>query len=56
MLFLYIPSEETTLDKVTFGLTVLIVGISGTFLTLAVIIGCTIIMKKIFPPEGNDSA
>ncbi|MGB9616370.1 MAG: OadG-related small transporter subunit [Desulfomonilaceae bacterium] len=43
------------MDKLTFGLTVLIVGISGTFLTLGVIILCTYLMKKIFPPDGGDT-
>lgn len=43
------------LDKLTFGLTLLIVGVSGTFLTLGVIILCTSIMKKLFPPMDRDS-
>ncbi len=38
------------MDKWTFGLTVLLVGISGTFLTIGILILLTNVMKKIFPP------
>jgi len=43
-------------DKLTFGLTVLIVGISGTFVTLGILVIFIDLMKRIFPPEGETNA
>lgn len=42
------------MDKWTFGFTVLLVGISGTFLTLGILILLTNVMKKIFPPSQEN--
>jgi Na+-transporting methylmalonyl-CoA/oxaloacetate decarboxylase gamma subunit len=40
-------------DKWAFGFTMMIVGIGGTFLTLAVLILTINILKKIFPVAAN---
>jgi hypothetical protein len=52
-----IPEKRgITVDKLTFGLTVLIVGISGTFVTLGILVIFIDLMKRIFPPEGETNA
>ncbi len=37
------------MDKWSFGFTMMIVGVGGTFLTLAVLILAIQILKKVFP-------
>ncbi|MFL9827534.1 OadG-related small transporter subunit [Rhodoplanes sp. SY1] len=37
------------MDKLTFGLTMMVVGIGGTFLTLSILIWSIQLLKKIFP-------
>ncbi len=37
------------MDKWSFGFTMMIVGVGGTFLTLAVLIFVIQVLKKIFP-------
>jgi Na+-transporting methylmalonyl-CoA/oxaloacetate decarboxylase gamma subunit len=44
------------MDKWSFGLTMMVVGIGGTFLTLAILIGTINILKKIFPVDANSDA
>ncbi len=46
------------MDKWSFGFTMMIVGVGGTFLTLAVLIFVIQILKKIFPlsAEGGGKA
>lgn len=46
------------MDKWTFGFTMMIVGVGGTFLTLAILIGAIAALKKVFPyvPEANRAA
>ena len=43
------------MDKWSFGFTLMIVGIGGTFVTLAILIFAIEALKKIFPyrPEGG---
>ena len=43
------------MDKWAFGFTMMIVGVGGTFLTLAILILTINILKKIFPfsPDGD---
>jgi hypothetical protein len=41
------------MDKWTFGLTMMVVGIGGTFVTMAILIGAIQLLKKIFPVEAN---
>lgn len=44
------------MDKWSFGLTMMVVGIGGTFLTLAILIGTISLLKKIFPVDANGDA
>ena len=37
------------MDKWSFGFTMMIVGVGGTFLTLAILIFAIQILKKVFP-------
>lgn len=43
------------MDNMTFGWTMMIVGVGGTFLTLAILILMIEVLKKVFPlrPEGD---
>ncbi|MBI5690877.1 MAG: hypothetical protein HZC55_12380 [Verrucomicrobia bacterium] len=43
------------MSTTTFGLTLLIVGMGGTLVTLAVIAGCLRLLTKLFPAENSDS-
>jgi len=42
------------MDKWTFGLTLLIVGIVGTFVTLWVLALATELLKKVFPLQPEE--
>ena len=42
------------MDKWAFGITMMIVGIGGTFLTLAILIWSIQILKMIFPLSAED--
>lgn len=42
------------MDNVTFGLTLLIVGMGGTLVALAVLAMLMSLLKKIFPVEGEE--
>ena len=44
------------MDKWTFGFTMMIVGVGGTFLTLGILILTINLLKKIFPVVSNDEA
>jgi hypothetical protein len=44
------------MDKWAFGFTMMIVGIGGTFVTMAILIGAIQLLKKIFPYEANSEA
>jgi Na+-transporting methylmalonyl-CoA/oxaloacetate decarboxylase gamma subunit len=48
-------TRRDKMDKWSFGLTLMIVGIGGTFVTLAILIFAIEALKKIFPyrPEGG---
>ncbi len=41
------------MDKWTFGITMMVVGVGGTFITLAIIILLTNLFKKVFPVENQ---
>jgi Na+-transporting methylmalonyl-CoA/oxaloacetate decarboxylase gamma subunit len=43
------------MDKWTFGFTMMIVGVSGTFLTLWILSLVIGLMKRIFPVVAEDS-
>jgi len=43
------------MDKWAFGVTMMVVGIGGTFLTLAILIWSIQLMKKLFPLSAEDS-
>lgn len=43
------------MDKWTFGLTLMIVGMGGTFLTVWVLSLVINLLKRIYPLAGNDS-
>ncbi len=46
------------MDKWSFGFTMMIVGVGGTFITLAILIFAIQLLKKIFPlsaETGGDS-
>jgi hypothetical protein len=45
-----------SMDKLTFGLTMMVVGIGGTFLTLAILIWSIQLLKKIFPLSAEDGS
>lgn len=42
------------MDKFTFGMTMLLVGMGGTILTLGLISGIIALLKKIFPLENEE--
>jgi Na+-transporting methylmalonyl-CoA/oxaloacetate decarboxylase gamma subunit len=44
------------MDKWTFGLTMMIVGVGGTFLTLGILILTISLLKRIFPVASNGDA
>ncbi len=46
------------MDKLAFGLTMMIVGVGGTFLTLTILIWSIYLLKKVFPlsAEGSGKA
>ena len=44
------------MDKLTFGLTMMVVGIGGTFLTLSILIWSIMLLKKIFPLSAEDGS
>jgi hypothetical protein len=44
------------MDKWTFGLTMMVVGIGGTFLTLSILIWSIQLLKKIFPLSAEDGS
>jgi Na+-transporting methylmalonyl-CoA/oxaloacetate decarboxylase gamma subunit len=41
------------MDKWTFGLTMMVVGVGGTFLTLGILILTISLLKKLFPVETD---
>ncbi len=43
------------MDKWAFGLTVTVVGVGGTFLTLAILIWSIQLLKKLMPLPAGDS-
>jgi hypothetical protein len=43
------------MDKLAFGLTMMIVGIGGTFLTLGILIWSIELLKKLFPLEPSQA-
>lgn len=43
------------MDKWAFGLTMMIVGVGGTFLTLGILILTINLLKKIFPVANGDA-
>lgn len=43
------------MDKWAFGVTMMVVGIGGTFLTLAVLIWSIQLLKKFFPLSAGDT-
>ncbi len=43
------------MDKFTFGLTMLIVGMGGTLLTLGIMSVIMALMKKVFPLKKEES-
>lgn len=44
------------MDNWTFGLTLLVVGVGGTFLTLAILIWSVQLLKKLFPLSAEGDA
>jgi Na+-transporting methylmalonyl-CoA/oxaloacetate decarboxylase gamma subunit len=44
------------MDKLTFGLTMMVVGIGGTFLTLSILIWSIALLKKLFPLSAEDGS
>jgi len=42
------------MDNTTFGITVTLVGMGGTLLTLWIISLMIVLLKKIFPLEGDE--
>jgi Na+-transporting methylmalonyl-CoA/oxaloacetate decarboxylase gamma subunit len=42
------------MDKWAFGITMMVVGVGGTFLTLAILIWSIQLLKKIFPLSAAD--
>jgi hypothetical protein len=43
------------MDKWQFGMTMVVVGIGGTFLTLAIIIAAIELLKRLLPPTAKDN-
>ena len=44
------------MDKWAFGVTMMVVGVGGTFLTLAILIWSIQLLKKLFPLSAEDSS
>ena len=44
------------MDKWTFGLTMMIVGVGGTFLTLWILSLVMSLLKKVYPLAGEDAS
>ncbi len=44
------------MDKWSFGITMMVVGVGGTFITLGIIIALTNLFKKIFPVSSENSS
>jgi hypothetical protein len=44
------------MDKMSFGITMTVVGIGGTFITLGIIILLTNLFKKIFPVSAENQS
>lgn len=42
------------MDKWAFGLTMMVVGIGGTFLTLTILIWSIALLKKVFPISAEE--
>ena len=42
------------MDKFTFGMTVMVVGMGGTIIILGVMSMIMVLLKKIFPLKGED--
>lgn len=42
------------MDKWAFGLTMMIIGVGGTFLTLTILIWSIALLKKIFPLPAEE--
>jgi hypothetical protein len=47
-------NEEFQMDKWTFGVTMLVVGMGGTLLTLGIMSMIIALLKKIFPYKKED--
>ncbi|MGC2777333.1 MAG: OadG family protein [Bradyrhizobium sp.] len=43
------------MDKLAFGITMMVVGVGGTFLTLAILIWTIQLLKKLFPLTAEDT-
>jgi len=43
------------MDKWAFGVTMMVIGVGGTFLTLAILIWSIQLLKKLFPLSAEDS-
>jgi len=41
------------MDKLSFGITMTVVGVGGTFITIALLILVMNLLKKVFPPGNN---
>jgi len=41
------------MDKLSFGITMTVVGVGGTFITIALLILVMNLLKKVFPPANN---
>ena len=46
----------TNVDNLTFGVTMVVVGMGGTFLTLWILSLLMIVLKKLFPYKPEDEA
>ncbi len=44
------------MDKWSFGITMMVVGVGGTFITLGIIIVLTNVFKKIFPVSSENNS
>ncbi len=42
------------MDKLAFGVTMMVIGIGGTFFTLAILIWSIQLLKKLFPLTAED--
>jgi Na+-transporting methylmalonyl-CoA/oxaloacetate decarboxylase gamma subunit len=43
------------MDKWQFGMTMMVVGVGGTFLTLAIIIAAIELLKRLLPSTATDN-